>query len=191
LEAEILESEVNVQAIREARIKSILIIIGRCERIFGIKGNVAILTHIEKGDAQLDNYLKAYEKIAPSEGESLVEKLTRKRKEKEAKKISSDFVSKDISEAFIKARIFQDVFEGKGWLRGAYNHDRDIAFFYIDEIARWAFDNYPTTWANDATIRILSLTLIHELTHEDFPRIGVNHRHWNRFLARTLWEYLR
>lgn len=149
LEAEILNDPVNVQAIREARIKSNLIIIGRCERIFGRKGNVTILSHIEKLDDQLDDYLKAYEKVAPSTGESLVEKLARERKkleeEEKGKKlekskrifeVSKDYVSRDISEAFVKARIFQDVFEGKGWLRGAYNHEREIAFYYIDEIIR-------------------------------------------------------
>lgn len=83
LEADILQEDVNVQAIREQRIKRNLIIIERVERIFLKTGDSKVLGHSEKSDSQLENYLNAYEKISPVKGESFVEKLAKKRKEKE------------------------------------------------------------------------------------------------------------
>ncbi len=86
LEAEILGEDINVQAIREQRIKRNLVVIERCERIFLKTGDAKVLGHVEKCDSQLEHYLNAYEKISPVKGESFVEKLAKKRKEKEAKK---------------------------------------------------------------------------------------------------------
>jgi len=94
LEAEILENEVNVQAIREQRIKKNLIVIQRCERIFAKSGDSKVLGHVEKADSQLEHYLNAYEKISPTKDESLVEKLARKRREKAEAKKKAEMESK-------------------------------------------------------------------------------------------------
>jgi len=86
LEAEILQEDVNVQAIREQRIKRNLIIIERVERIFLKSGDAKVLGHVEKCDSQLEHYLNAWEKISPVKGQSFVEKLSQKRREKEETK---------------------------------------------------------------------------------------------------------
>ena len=96
-----------------------------------------------------------------------------------------------ISKAFLKYRIFDHVWRQlENWMFGAFNHDRNIAFVYFDEIARYAYDNYPLDWGNDVFIRCLSLSAIHELAHEDFPR-KKPHESWDRFLVKKVWRYLR
>jgi len=100
-------------------------------------------------------------------------------------------ISEALSEAFLKYRIFAHIFyELKGWRVGAYNHVRDWAFIYVDEIAKMVYDTYPLTWAHDVFIRLLSLVALHELTHEDHPKKDA-HEEWDLFLIRNVWKYLR
>jgi len=85
-EEEILREDVNVQAIREQRIKALLIILKRCQGIFTKTGKPSILRHVEKADDHLQTYLKDYERIAPRKGESFIEKLSKRRKELERRR---------------------------------------------------------------------------------------------------------
>ncbi len=104
----------------------------------------------------------------------------------------SFFPSKDlVSKAFLKYRIFDRVWKQLDkWLLGAFNHNRNIAFVYVDEIVRYAYDNYPTDWANDFIIRCFSLSAFHELAHEDYPKF-VPHPNWDKFLVEHVWKHLR
>ena len=106
--------------------------------------------------------------------------------------MSKLFPSKSyVSKAFLKYRIFDRVWKQLDkWLLGAFNHDRNIAFVYVDEITRYAYDNYPTGWANDFIIRCFSLSALHELSHEDYP-MKTPHETWDRFIVEKLWRYLR
>lgn len=91
----------------------------------------------------------------------------------------------------MKYRIFDHVWQQLDkWMVGAFNHARNIAFVYFDEIARFAYDNYPFDWANDVLIRCLSLSAIHELAHENHPK-KLPHERWDRFLVKEVWRYLR
>jgi len=105
--------------------------------------------------------------------------------------LNEEEISEALSEAFLKYRIFAHIFyDLEGWRVGAYNHGRNLAFVYVDEIARMVYDAYPEAWANDVFIRLLSLYALHELAHETE---GVEERHeeWDFFLVRNVWKYLR
>lgn len=92
---------------------------------------------------------------------------------------------------FLKYRIFDHVWQkSDAWLLGSFDHTRNIAFVYIDEIARFVYDKYPLDWGHDVLIRSLSLSALHELTHGDFKRV-LSHEIWDRFLAKEIWSFLR
>jgi len=179
LEESILLEEINVQAIREQRIKRNLITLERCERVFLKKGDTNILTHIERLDSQLEKYLNAYEKLAPKKkAKTFVELLSEKRKQ----------LMKDLINITLAGEKF-----GKGFIRGEYWRLSQRINVYVDQIAQFVYLVYPRRLCFDALIRLITIVVLHEYTHHATRIITSNekHRRWNTFLLNTLWEYLK
>jgi len=174
-EKEIIEGEINPQAILELQILEVQVLLERVRKMLIVKVTVPLLRQFEKLNQQLRMLRKDYEALIKEEGrkEGFIERLARRMKEKGLEREAEEF-KKEASSFFLAYRFWKPKYNWgkkgeKAFIFGHVDHYLGGARIYVDEILQWCFENYATPIWLVAFIRELSLHAIHELAHQDKP----------------------